>query len=222
MRNGDGVPIGYHKKMKEMENNLTAENSLRLIAETIDRSRRTIARNSGKPLILWGVLVAVTAAVIWALWSKTGSSAWNFLWFAMSAIGAVCMHFMMRSSEKVPETEVRRMLGKIWMWFGLFSTGFFALVWAAWGIRCAIGIEGPLNVDLTLIIVLLMGLCGTLSGAVLKFRPITVSSVVATILSALFLMVMPSGSPMRILSFVILGIFALVIPGVILQKQTKR
>ena len=205
-----------------MENNLTAENSLRLIAETIDRSRRTIARNSGKPLILWGVLVAVTAAVIWALWSKTGSSAWNFLWFAMSAIGAVCMHFMMRSSEKVPETEVSRMLGKIWMWFGLFSTGFFALVWAAWGIRCAIGIEGPLNVDLTLIIVLLMGLCGTLSGAVLKFRPITVSSVVATILSALFLMVMPSGSPMRILSFVILGIFALVIPGVILQKQTKR
>ena len=208
--------------MKEMENNLTAENSLRLIAETIDRSRRTIARNSGRPLILWGALVAVTATVIWALWSKTGSAAWNFLWFAMTAIGAVCMRLVMRSSEKVPETEVSRMLGKIWMWFGIFSTGFFALVWAAWGIRCAMGIEGPLNVDLTLIIVLLMGLCGTLSGAVLKSRPITVSSVVATTLSALFLMVMPSGSPLRILAFVILGIFALVVPGVILQNQTKR
>ena len=208
--------------MKEMENNLTAENSLRLIAETIDRSRRTIARNSGRPLILWGVLVAVTATVIWALWSKTGSAAWNYLWFAMTAIGAVCMRLVMRSSEKVPETEISRMLGKIWMWFGIFSTGFFALVWASWGIRCAMGIEGPLNVDLTLIIVLLMGLCGTLSGAVLKFRPITVSSVVATTLSVLFLMVMPSGSPLRILSFVILGIFALVVPGVILQNQTKR
>ena len=208
--------------MKEMENNLTAENSLRLIAETIDRSRRTIARNSGRPLILWGALVAVTATVIWALWSKTGSAAWNYLWFAMTAIGAVCMRLVMRSSEKVPETEISRMLGKIWMWFGIFSTGFFALVWAAWGIRCAMGIEGPLNVDLTLIIVLLMGLCGTLSGAVLKFRPMTVSSVVATTLSALFLMVMSSGSPLRILAFVILGIFALVVPGVILQNQTKR
>ena len=205
-----------------MENNLTAENSLRLIAETIDRSRRTIARNSGRPLILWGALVAVTATVIWALWSKTGSAAWNYLWFAMTAIGAVRMRLVMLSSEKVPETEISRMLGKIWMWFGIFSTGFFALVWAAWGIRCAMGIEGPLNVDLTLIIVLLMGLCGTLSGAVLKFRPITVSSVVATTLSALFLMVMPSGSPLRILAFVILGIFALVVPGVILQNQTKR
>ena len=174
-----------------MENNFSAESSLRLITETIERSRRTIAKNSGKPLILWGALVAITATVIWILWTKTGSPAWNFLWFAMTAIGAVCMRTMTRGSEKVPESEVSRMLGKIWMWFGIFATGFFALVWAAWGIRCAIGIEGPLKVDLSLVIVVMMGLCGALSGAVLKFKPITVSSVVATVLSVLFLMVMP-------------------------------
>ncbi|MBQ1831262.1 MAG: hypothetical protein II112_02710, partial [Bacteroidales bacterium] len=84
-----------------MENNFSAENSLRLIAETIERSRRTIAKNSGKPLILWGSLVALTAVVIYILWSLTGSPAWNFLWFAMSAVGAVAMRSMMRNSEKV-------------------------------------------------------------------------------------------------------------------------
>ena len=105
---------------------------------------------------------------------------------------------------------------------GIFSTGFFALVWAAWGLRTAFGIEGPLRVDLTLIIVLLMGLCGTLSGAALKFKTITVSSVVATALSALFLMAMPEGSALRILAFVILGLSALIIPGVILQKQSNN
>jgi hypothetical protein len=204
-----------------MENNFSAENSLRLIAETIERSRRTIAKNSGKPLILWGSLVALTAVIIYILWSLTGSPAWNFFWFAMSAIGAVCMRSMTRNSEKVPDSEISRTLGKIWMWFGIFSTGFFALVWAAWGVRCAVGIEGPLRVDLTLVILLMMGLCGTLSGAVLKFKPITVSSVVATALSALFLMVMPDGSPVRILTFAILGFFALIVPGVILQKQVK-
>ncbi|MBQ9397540.1 MAG: hypothetical protein IJU08_03490 [Bacteroidales bacterium] len=204
-----------------MENNFSAENSLRLIAETIERSRRTIAKNSGKPLILWGSLVALTAVIIYILWSLTGSPAWNFLWFAMSAIGAVCMRSMTRNSEKVPDSEISRTLGKIWMWFGIFSTGFFALVWAAWGVRCAVGIEGPLRVDLTLVILLMMGLCGTLSGAVLKFKPITVSSVVATALSALFLMVMPDASPVRILTFAILGVFALIVPGVILQKQVK-
>jgi hypothetical protein len=35
-------------------------------------------------------------------------------------------------------------------------------------------------------------------------------------------MVMPSGSPHRILAFAILGVFALVIPGVILQKQGRE
>lgn len=204
-----------------MENNFSAESSLRLITETIERSRRTIVKNSGKPLILWGVLVAFTAIIIWLLWTKTGSAAWNFLWFAMTAVGAVSMRLMMRGSEKVPETEVSRMLGKIWMWFGIFSTGFFALVWAAWGIRMGLGIDGPLKVDLSLIIVLMMGLCGTLSGAVLKSTPVTASSVIATALSALFLMVMPEASAARILTFVILGVFALIVPGVILQKQGR-
>ena len=204
-----------------MENNFSAENSLRLIAETIERSRRTIAKNSGKPLILWGVLVALTAIVIYILWNKTGNPIWNLLWFAMTAIGAVGTSMLTRGREKAPDSEVTRTLGKIWMWFGIFATGFFALVWAAWGIRCAMGIDGPLKVDLTLVILLLMGLCGTLSGAVLKFKPITVSSVVATALSVLFLMVMPDASPVRILTFVILGVFALIVPGIILQKQVK-
>jgi hypothetical protein len=75
---------------------------------------------------------------------------------------------------------------------------------------------------MTLIIVLLMGFCGTLSGTVLKFKPITISSVVATALSVLFLMVMSNDSAIRILTFMILGVFALIVPGVILQKQTKN
>ena len=210
------------QEKQNMETNFSAESSLRLIAETIDRSRRTVTKNSGKPLILWGVLVVLTAFVIYLLWTLTSSPAWNFLWFAMTAVGAVCMRTMMRKSEKVPDTEISRMLGHIWMWFGVFATGFFALVWAAWGLRQIAGIEGALQVDLTLIIVLLMGLCGTLSGAVLKSKPITVSSVVATALSVLFLMVMPEDSPVRILAFVILGVFALIVPGVILHKQKRR
>ena len=205
-----------------MENNLSAENSLRLIAETIERSRRTIAKNSGKPLILWGVLVTLFSFIIWGLWTKTGSPAWNFLWFAMSVIGFVCMLTLFRNREKVPDTEVSRMLGKIWMWFGIFATGFFALVWVAWGVRSLTGVEGTLSVDLTLIILLMMGLGGTLSGSVLENKVVTASALIASTFAALFLMVMPAGSPYRILAFAILGVFALIIPGVILQKQGRE
>lgn len=217
-----GKAGGFHKETKKkMENNFSAESSLRLITETIERSRRTIAKNSGKPLILWGALVTITAFVIWILWSKTGSPAWNFLWFGMTAIGSICHYFMSRGSEKVPETEVSRTLGKIWSWFGTFAIGFFALVWIAWGIRQGCGVEGPLKVDLSIIIVMLMGICGTISGSVLKIKAVTVSALVATILSALFLMIMPDESAIRILTFAILGVFALIVPGVILQKQGR-
>ena len=204
-----------------MENNFSAENSLRLIAETIERSRHAIAKNSGKPLILWGVLVTLFSVIIWGLWTKTGSPAWNFLWFAMSGIGFF-LNVRFDHREKVPETEVSRTLGKIWMWFGIFATGFFALVWAAWGIRSLAGIEGPFSVDLTMIILLMMGLGGTLSGSILKNKVITAFAVVASALSALFLMIMPAGSPIRILTFSILGVFALIIPGIILQKQARE
>ena len=203
-----------------MENDFSAENSLRLIAETIDRSRRTIAKNSGKPLVLWGCLVALTSLVIWLLWSQTGNPAWNFLWFAMTAVGGVGTYYLSaRNSEKIPESEVSRMLGLIWMWFGIFSTGIFILAWVAYFLMTGLKMEGTVHIDLTLIISLMLGMCGSLSGMVLKQKVISVSSLVATALTALVLLMIPDGSPSRILAFVVLGLFALIVPGLILQKK---
>ena len=103
--------------------NLSTEKSLQIIKETIERSRNTIARNSGKPLVLWGSLVALTSLVIWVLWSSTGKPVWNLLWFAMSAIGLVITNIITKNREKVPESEVSRTLGVVWMWFGIITTG---------------------------------------------------------------------------------------------------
>ena len=204
-----------------MENNFSAENSLRLITETIERSRRTMAKNSGKPMILWGSLVAVTSVVIWLLWTKTGSPMWNFLWFAMSVIGTIFSRLISRNQEQVPASEISRILGKVWMWFGIFATGFFALVLLVALLRSALGMSGIIQIDMTMLILMMMGLCGAISGSVLKLKPITVSSVVATVLSVIFLLMIPDGSPLQILTFLIMGVFALIVPGVILQRKAN-
>jgi len=202
-----------------MENNLSAENSLRLIAETIERSRRTIAKNSGKPMIFWGILVIVTALVICLLWSRTGNPIWNLLWFAMSAIGGIGTSFLTRDREKVPVSEISRILGKIWMWFGIFATGFYLLIWVAYLLMMWFEMPIDLHVDLTLLIGLMLGLCGAISGTVMNLRSVSVSSVVATALAVLMCLMIPSDSALRILAFVVLGFFALVVPGIILQKK---
>ena len=202
--------------------NLSAENSLRIITETIERSRNAIAKNTGKPLILWGSLVTVTSVIIWALWSKTGTPMWNLLWFAMTAIGAFGTMLIMRNQERVPESETKRILGSIWKWFGIFSIGLYALLWVVALILYASGETTVLRVDLTLIIALMMGLCGAISGAVMKMKSVSAAACVATALAVLLVLLVPDGSPLQILSFAILGVIALIIPGIIFQKKTSK
>lgn len=200
--------------------NLTTENSLKIIAETMERSRMTIAKNLGKPLILWGCLVAVTAVVVYFLWSRTGNPGWNLLWFFMSVVGFICTLLIDRNKEKAPDTEVSRIIGKTWMWFGIFITAFYALIWVAYFIMRSYNPDASISVDLTLIISMMMGLCGVITGVVMKMKSVVVCLVFATLVSVLVAMVV--SGPEKILVFVLLGLLGLVVPGFILQNKTKN
>ena len=91
----------------------------------------------------------------------------------------------------------------------------------SWLIRYSAHMEGIVSVDLTLLITMMMGLCGAISGAVMNCKPVTVCSALATALSVVFVLLVPNGAPVQILTFLILGVFALIIPGVILQNKAK-
>ncbi len=200
--------------------NLSTENSLKIIAETMERSRMTIAKNLGKPLILWGALVALTSVVVYFLWSKTGNPGWNLLWFFMSIIGFVCTMLMDRNKEKAPDTEVSRIIGKIWMWFGIFVTGFYALIWLAYLIIRYFDLGTSVSADLTLIIALAMGLCGVITGAVMRMKSVIVCLIVATAVSVVVALVV--AGPTKILVFAVLGVLGLVLPGLILQGKARN
>ena len=201
--------------------NLSAENSLRLIAETIERSRKTIAKNSGKPLILWGCLVVITSIAVWALWSCTGSAQWNLLWFAMTVIGGIGTYFLVRNNEKVPETEVSRIIGHIWLWYGIFSIGMILLVLIVAAVCTALDIPVHIHFNSGPLIMVLLGLCGTISGVVMKMKAVTISSVVSTAICIVLSALIPEGDPANILVFAILGVFILIIPGILLQKKSR-
>lgn len=200
--------------------NLTTESSLKIIAETMERSRMTIAKNLGRPLILWGALVTLTSVVVYFLWSKTGNPGWNLLWFFMSIIGFVCTMLMDRNKEKAPDTEVSRIIGKIWMWFGIFVTGFYALIWLAYLIIRYFDLGTSVSADLTLIIALAMGLCGVITGAVMRMKSVIVCLIVATAVSVVVALVV--AGPTKILVFAVLGVLGLVVPGLILQGKARN
>ena len=59
----------------EENKNLTAERSLEIIRESIERSQHAIAKNSGLPLMWWGALVVVFSLLINYLWRHHGGPA---------------------------------------------------------------------------------------------------------------------------------------------------
>ena len=71
----------------EFNNEMTAQESLRIISETMNNNRRDILRNSAKYFLLWGALLTAMSLTIYLLWHSSGKPVWNLLWFAMPVIG---------------------------------------------------------------------------------------------------------------------------------------
>ena len=111
------------------------------------------------------------------------------------------------------------MLGKIWMWYGIIATTFFAAIWICVPIARYFDL-GSIQVNLTLVMVLLLGLAGAISGAVLKIPSMEILAAVAAILCSMVAIL--ADGPAQILTIGIIGICALLIPGIILQRKAAE
>ena len=156
----------------ERNEEMTAAKSLSLITETLNNSRRDILRNNSKYFVLWGCLLTVMSLAIYLLWHFTGSPKWNFLWFAMP-LGYFIAAVMGRRDKGRPQNEIGRILGNIWAVFGVFSVciSVIAVSWV------------PLHV--TLLIVVMLGIAESISGAVLKNWPVIIAGFILGVGGAL-------------------------------------
>ena len=190
------------EQIKEM----TAQESLLLIAETFNKSRKGILRNSAKYFMLWGAMLTVISLVIYLLWHLTGKPDWNFLWFAMPVIGYPLAALMGKYDVAVPQNEVSKMLSGVWRVFGAFaitlSTVAVFLV--------------PMNVSL--IIVIIMGLAECMSGVLLKNWPVIICGFLLGVCGAVFAMLVKSEAQLLVFT---LGGVLLLVTGLIMKLQYK-
>lgn len=154
-----------------MEENkeMTAQQSLSLITETLNNNRKEIVRNSGKYFVMWGVLLTVFSLLVYILWKTTGKAAWNNLWFALPAIGYPLSRWMKNKNDSSrAENFISRINGGIWGTFGLFacSVALYTVLYGQFGSSTLTAIV--LEATLTAQIVLLFGMAETISGIALK------------------------------------------------------
>ena len=190
----------------EQNNEMTAQQSLQIITETFNKSRKGILRNRAKYFMLWGALLTITSLVIYLLWHFTGRPQWNFLWFAMPAIGYPVAALMGKYDVAVPQNEVSKMLSGVWRVFGVFAITLSVLA------ICLV----PMNVSL--IIVIIMGLAECMSGVLLKNWPIIVCGFLLGVCGALVAMLVKSEAQLLIFT---LGGVLLLVTVFIMQLQNK-
>ena len=190
----------------EFNKEMTAQESLALISETMNNCRRAILRNNSKGFFLWGILLTVFSLVIYFLWHTTGSPNWNLLWFAMPLIGYPLAVLAYKKKDAVPQNEVGRMLGQIWAVFGVFSISISAL--AVFAV--------PMNI--TLMIVVLLGIAECISGVVLRNWPIIVCGAILGIGGAVAAVLLKSEA--QLLLFTLGGVL-LAVTGLIVKSQYR-
>lgn len=191
--------------MKE-KSEMTVNESLALITETMNNSRKAILRNSAKHFVLWGCVLMVLSFTIWQLWSSTGNPAWNFLWFAMPLIGYPLALVLLKKDEAAPKSEISRMIGYVWTVFGAFAMSISAIAVFA------------VPMHITLLIVVMLGLAESISGVLLKNWPIIICGFILGVGGAVAAMLWKSEAQLLLFT---LGGLLLVVTGLIVKFQYK-
>ena len=190
----------------EQTKEMTAQESLKLISETLNNSRRSILRNNSKGFILWGVLLTVMSLVIYLSWHATGNAAWNLLWFAMPVIGYPLAILLYKKDSAVPQNFVGKLLGQLWGVFGLFSVVLAALA------------VFVVPMPITFTIVILLGLAESISGVILKNWPIIIGGFIIGIGGAVAATLLQTEAQLLLFT---LGGIVLAATGLIVKFQYK-
>jgi len=204
----------------EQTKGMTAEESLSLITETLNSSRKEITRRSGKYYILWGTLLTAFSLIVYLLWNLTDKEAWNNLWFAMPVIGFLLARLMSRKdTEPHVQNDVSRITQGIWTAFGIFASvvAAFTVIFSQWGSNI-FRVFSVVN-GLTAEIILLFGLAECISGIALKNWIIKIAGLV-TGLGGLAIYYIFIGGGELLFIFTFAGL-VLMVTGLIVKRQYR-
>ena len=205
----------------EQNKEMTAQESLAIITESLNNSRKEVTRRSGRFFILWGILLTFFSLLVYALWKTTGNAAWNNIWFAMPIIGfPLSRWFGKKDRAEYVESAVSNIVGGTWLSFCVFavSIAVFTLLY---------GVILPENTlraivvgaNMTAMIAVLFGLAETISGVALKNWAIKIAGFVTGI-GGLIVYYTVGANKEQMFIFTLAGI-VLVATGLILRNQNK-
>ena len=174
--NNSSLIIKTQTTMEE-NNILTAERSLEIITEQIERSRKSVSKDAGMSLFISGLCIIGIALLISIIVLFTHNTAYYLLYVLVPVVVWAVDRYVKRNEPKVPASFISTMVDKTWQTFGIFVLAFFLLsilfnrlmlhdAFVADNIQFYFQNRiSPLR-----IILLMMGMAVTINGYILKSR----------------------------------------------------
>jgi len=197
---------------------MTAQESLALISETMNNSRKDILRRSGKYFLLWGSLLTFFSLLVFILWKTTDHAQWNFLWFLMPVVGYLAAHLLSKSDDAdLPDNMLSRLFSGIWSAYGVFAVAVsvFTIVYVQLQSN-PIGMIAA-GAGMTAQLVLLFGLAETICGVALKSWPVIVGGILIGVGGLAVYYILDLGAA-QMLIFTVAGVL-LALTGVLIKNQ---
>lgn len=209
----------------EAKTNMTAERSLEIITEQIERSRRAITRNSSWSLTWWGICVIVLSLFIAYLWKNHGGPVWNFLWFMIWPLGYMGEWFIGKNRQPIPKDFVGKTVGQVSAAFGIFI-GTIGMILGLSGcgllhLNFLLPDGHPsIYINITSIISLCFGIASTITGLILKNRVVQICGIIAGIGGFFCALQYPWAEQLYVMAAV--AFIGLVIPGLVISSQNRN
>ncbi len=169
----------FIKKQTTMDNNnnLTAERSLEIITEQIERSRKSVSEGIGMSLFISGLCIIGVAVVTSICAMLTGNMAFHLLYVLIPVLVIGIERYVNRNKPKAPVSLIGNMVDKTWQTFGIFVVIFFLLSIPFNGLMLHdaqvadnMQVYFQNRISPVRIILLMMGMAVTINGYILKSK----------------------------------------------------
>ena len=156
-----------------MEENmeLTAERSLEIITEQIEKSRQAVSKDTGQWLFVSGLTTMLMSVIVASVNLLTRMPIAHLLWFAFPLIIWLVMKYINRNRVPVPESLVGTLVKKTWYTILTFAL-VYSVVAVVWN-RYMVVYESPdvylcAGLHITPTVVTLLAVAVSITGLILK------------------------------------------------------
>ena len=180
---------------------LSEKESLDIITQMINSSKRNMKVGSGNVLLYWGYFTVLLSVVISSLIVYTQNYIWSWGWMLMFAVGPV-ISYKQRGCEPAVVTYTDKTISSVWQVFGCMFGLTFVLIAALY---CGLGVS--------------------INGIILREKWMIYSPVVAFVLVIYMLMSLINHGPVTVLWYLYFGlsfVVMMIIPGHILNNKAKK